>query len=195
MSNTVKLEAELLVYKEIGPGDMRKLLGQSNDSPTGGGARDLRLPWRTFRPVMHRIFSEEAIGKGGRQIRIARVTYKANGRIEQTVLEYWPATDTRPSEDRVSKIHASPALSGKLPDEDKGRVFLLFIGWNNGEVRCYYAYEDELRTPGKWSANVRGAILGCMADTDLKNANRTRNLLSVQGYCDFLDGTVFCHAS
>lgn len=196
MRNTKKPRAEILVYKEIGPGDMRKMLAQSNDSPSGGGARDLRLPWRTFRPVMHRLFTEDAIGKGGRQIRTANVTYKTTeGRLSQTVLEYWPATDARPAEDRVSKIHASPALGGYLPAQNKGRVFLLFIRWNTAEVRCYYAYEDDLRTPGVWGVDVRTAILGCMADTDLKNATRKSSPLSVQGYYDFLDGTVFCHAN
>lgn len=145
---------------------------------------------------MHRLFTEDAIGKGGRQIRTANVTYKTTeGRLSQTVLEYWPATDARPAEDRVSKIHASPALGGYLPAQNKGRVFLLFIRWNTAEVRCYYAYEDDLRTPGVWGVDVRTAILGCMADTDLKNATRKSSPLSVQGYYDFLDGTVFCHAN
>lgn len=196
MSTAPKPSPDLLVYKEIGPGDMRKLLAQSNDSATGGGARDLRVPWRTFRPVMHRIFTETVEGKGSRQIRTARVTYKDGSSLRQTTLEYWPATASRPAEDRVSKVHSNPALAGgQLPAEDKGRVFLLFIKWNNGEVRCYYAYENDLKTPGKWGAEVRQAILGCMADTDLKNASRAGSPLSVQGYYDFLDGTVHCHAN
>lgn len=196
MSGTPKLTPVLLVYKEIGPGDMRKLLARSNDSSTGGGARDLRLPWRTFRPVMCRIFTETAVGKGGREIRTARVTYKEKGSLRKTTLEYWPATTSRPAEDRVSKIHSNPALAGgRLPDQGRGRVFLIFIKWSNEEVRCYYAYENDLKTPGKWDSEVRQAILGCMSDTDLRNSGRTGQALSVQGYYDFLDGTVYCHAN
>lgn len=195
MSDATKPDPVLLVYKEIGPGDMRKLLAESNDSATGGGARDLRLPWRTFRPVMQRLFTQTAVGRGGKQIRVAKVTYKTKGGgLGQTTLEYWPPTSARPSEDRVARVHASPALGGRLPNQDKGRVFLLFIKWSNGEVRCYYAYENELRKPGVWGPEVRSAILGCMADTDTKNARRQASKLSVQGYYDFTDGTVFCHA-
>ncbi|WP_340538253.1 hypothetical protein [Nocardioides sp. GXZ039] len=197
MSTAPKPHPELLVYKEIGPGDMRKLLAESNDADTGGGARDLRLPWKTFRSVMHRIFTDEAVARGGKKIRTAQVTYKdANGKTSRTTLEYWPATTSRPAEDRVSKVHSNPALAGgRLPDQDKGRVFLLFIRWSNGEIRTYYAYEDELRTPGKWAAEVRSALLTCIADTDNRNSERAGSLLSVQGYYDFLDGTVHCHAN
>lgn len=197
LSTAPQPHPELLVYKEIGPGDMRKLLAESNDAATGGGARDLRVPWRTFRSVMHRIFTDEAIGKGGKKIRTAQVTYKdANGKTAQTTLEYWPATSSRPAEDRVSKVHSNPALAGgRLPEEGKGRVFLLFIRWSGGMVTTHYAYEDDLRAKDVWAPDVRNALLSCIEDTDNLNAKRTGSMLSVQGYYDFLDGTVHCHAN
>jgi hypothetical protein len=185
----------LLVYKELSTADLLKLQAISNVSASGGGARDLRLPRRTFRPVMHRIFTQETT-KRGRQIRIAEVTYKdASGVWQHTELEYWPPTSSRPSEDRVSKVHASPALGGQLPQTGKGRIFVVFIKWDNIEVRCYYAYEGDLKTPGVWAGEVRAAILGCMNDTDAKNTTRNKNKLPVQGYVDFTNGTVFCNAS
>lgn len=175
---------------------MRKLLGQSNDTASGGGARDLRLPWRAFRPVMHRIFTETVELKSGRQIRTAKVSYKtSSGTHATTTLEYWPATESRPSEDRVSKVHDSPALAARFPAQDKGRVFVLFIRWNDGTATCHYAYEDDLRTTKLWAAEVRNVILGCMSDTDLKYANRSHNPAATMGFYDFLDGTGYCHAS
>lgn len=176
---------------------MRKLLAQSNDSTTGGGARDLRLPRKSFRSIMQRIFTDEVVLKNGKTIRTAEITFKdTDGKAAQTTLEYWPATKSRPAEDRVSKIHSNPALAGgRLPEEGKGRVFLLFIRWSDSKVTTHYAYEDDLRAKDKWAANVRSALLACIRDTDIINAKRAGSLLSVQGYYDFLDGTVHCHAN
>lgn len=180
----------LFVYKEIVSGDIRKLLAESNDSPSGGGARDLRLPWKTFRQIMLQIFTKDALGRGGKPIRVADVTYlDEDDKPRRTRLEYWPATNARPTEDRIAKVHASPALGGQLPATDKGRVFLLLIKFDDGTVRCAYAYEDDLRKQNVWAAEVRSAILGCMASASARNGSRT-----VQGYYLFSDGTGYCHA-
>ncbi|MCW3471858.1 hypothetical protein OMK68_19835 [Rhodococcus pyridinivorans] len=185
----------LLVYKEIVPGDVRKLLGESNDAKTGGGARDLRFPAKPFGPVMRRIFTIDAVGKNERPIKIANVMYlDASGKIATTPLEYWPATTARPTEDRIAKVHASPALGGKTPDTTKGRIFVLFSQFSNGMVRCDYAYEDDLRRNGLWAQEVRDAVLGCLTSTDMKNSTRTVNLAPVQGYYDFTNGARYCHA-
>lgn len=180
----------LFVYKEIVSGDIRKLLAESNDSDTGGGARDLRLPWKTFRPIMRQIFTKDALGRGGKEIRVADVTYlDANAQPRRTQLEYWPATPSRPREDRIAKVHASPALGGQLPVTDKGRVFLLLSKFDDGTVRCDYAYEADLRKKGVWATEVSNAILSCMASAVLRNGTRT-----AQGYYNFTDGTGYCHA-
>ncbi|GAA3528161.1 hypothetical protein AFL01nite_02640 [Aeromicrobium flavum] len=179
----------LFVYKEIVSGDLRKLLAESNDSKTGGGARDLRLPWKAFRPIMSQIFTKSGVGRGGKAIRIADVTYlDQDGRPKRTQLEYWPPTTARPAEDRIAKVHASPALGGQLPETDQGRVFVVFSKFDDGTVRCDYAYEDQLKA-GLWAAEVRDAIFGCMSSAALGKGNRT-----VQGYHNFIDGTSYCHA-
>ena len=36
-------EVQLVIYKKIVDGDLRKFAATSNDQPTGGGARDLRF--------------------------------------------------------------------------------------------------------------------------------------------------------
>ena len=180
----------LFVYKEIVSGDIRKLLAESNDSKTGGGARDLRLPWKTFRPIMRRIFTIDAVGRGGRGIRVAEVTFlDRNGSPQRTELEYWPATSARPAEDRIAKVHASPALGGQLPATDRGRVFVLLSKFDDGTVRCDYAYEDDLKKKGLWATEVSGTILRCVSSAALRKGNKT-----VQGFYDFTDGTGYCHA-
>lgn len=180
----------LIVYKEIVAGDIRKLRAESNnDSTAGGGARDLRLPWKTFRPVMYRIFTKDAVGRGGKAIRAADVVYLDDDDQPQTTeLFYWPPTTSRKAEDRIAQIHASPALGGQLPLTSRGRVFLLFIKFADGTVRVVYAYEDDLRS-GEWSTEVATQILRCMDSSDLGMGART-----AQGYYDFTEGTGYCHA-
>lgn len=178
----------LFIYKEIVAGDLRKLVAESNDSKTGGGARDLRFPARGFRQVLERVFTEDGIGQRGRRIRTANFTYLGpDGFPRTTKLECWPPTRSRPGEDRIARVHASPALGGQIPDTEKGRVFVLFIKYTDGMVRVAYAYEDELRAQGVWADEVRNQILGCV---DAAQGNRK----TVQGYYDFVSGGRYCHA-
>lgn len=194
MTTPTETSPLLVVYKEIVKADIRKLQATSNDSKTGGGARDLRLPAKTFGPVMRRIFTIDAIGRGGRDIKVANVLYlDAEGIKHTTLLEYWPATSARPAEDRIAKVHASPALGGQIPDTSKGRVFVLFIKFTDGTIRCTYAYEDELKS-GIWADEVKNAILDCMMSADNKNSTRSSGFVSVQGYYEFTNGTCYCHA-
>jgi len=180
----------LFVYKEIVEGDLRKLLAQSNDAKTGGGARDLRFPSASFDSVMHRVFTKDGIGRGGKQIRIAEVTYLDKDDAPHiTTLEYWPPTSARPREDRISRVHSSPALGGQLPDAGRGRVFLVLSKFDDGTVRCDYAYENDLRAKDVWAPEVNSQILNCMSAAAARNGNRT-----VQGYYDFISGQGFCHA-
>ena len=47
-----------VLFKQVREGDIRKLAAQSNDAPTGGGARDLRFPAEPFAPVLHLFFPD-----------------------------------------------------------------------------------------------------------------------------------------
>lgn len=195
--NTLTTESRptLVIYKEFVDGDRRKLLAESNDSKTGGGARDLRFPIRAFDSVLRQIFNKDATGRGGQSIRIGDVIYlDSNDQPHNSQLEYWPPTKSRKSESRISKIHNSPALGNQLPRTDSGRVFVLLIQFSSGTVRCLYAYEDELRDPKIWAHELSSVILGCLASASVKNATRTKTLVPAMGYYDFNNGTGYCHA-
>lgn len=184
------------VYREMKDGDLRKLTAESNDDPTaGGGARDLRFPSSGFDTVLRQMFVKDALGRSGRSIRMATVTYRDDdGHTQTTEMEYWPPTGARPTEVRVAKIHDSPALGGKrLPDSDRGRVFVLFTQYSNDVIRVDYAYEDDLRRPGIWAPEIRAAILDCLQSADSKNFNREKNTVTAQGYYEFATGTGYCH--
>lgn len=174
---------------------MRKLLAESNDAATGGGARDLRFPARAFDPVLRKIFSKDSFGRGGQAIRTGDVIYlDSNEKPQSTQLEYWPPTRSRKSESRISKIHDSPALGGQLPTTDRGRVFVLLIQFSDGTVRCDYAYEDDLKDPDVWAHELSSAVLGCLASACARNKTRTAGLVPALGYYDFTNGTGYCHA-
>jgi len=196
MTTSQPLEPALLVYREILEGDLRKLQATSNDDPdAGGGARDLRFDWNAFRPVMHRIFSKEATGRGGKTIRTATISYLDADQLSQTTtMAYWPPTEKRPWEDRVSRVHASPALRPDLLLTDLGRVFVTFTLFTDGTVRCDYAYEQDFRDENAWAPAVRDIVLGCLDATDAKNGHRTNNRVPTQGYYDFSTGKRYCHA-
>lgn len=184
------------VYREIKEGDIRKLQAASNDDPSaGGGARDLRFPASGFDAVLRKIFSKDAKGRGGRSIRKGSFIYLDDkGITRATELDYWPPTDSRSSEVRIATIHASPALGGRrLPDTNRGRVFVLLTQFSTGQVRVDYVYEDDLKKPGIWADEIRNAILDCLDAADQKNANRTRNKVTAQGYYEFTTGTGYCH--
>jgi hypothetical protein len=188
------LRPTLAVYKEVVAGDLRKLTATSNDSKSGGGARDLRVPSRTFRTVMHKIFTENGTGRGGTAIRTADVIYlDSSKKWHKTRMEYWPPTSSRPNEDRIARIHQSPALGGRLPETNRGRVLVLFVLFDDHSVRVEYAYENQLRS-NAWGFEITNAILGCMASTEDKNAGRRASLVPVQGYYDFESGAGYCHA-
>jgi len=188
------LRPTLVVYKEVVAGDLRKLTATSNDSTNGGGARDLRVPYGTFRTVMHRIFTQSGRGRGGVAIRTTDVIYlDASQNPQTTQLEYWPPTSSRPNEDRIARIHQSPALGGRLPTTNRGKVFVLFILFNDQSIRVEYAYEDQLRSSA-WAPEITSAILACLAITENKNSGRRGSLLPVQGYYEFGSRAQFCHA-
>ena len=194
MANSSPVRPALVVYKEVVAGDRRKLSATSNDAASGGGARDLRFPSRTFRPVLRRIFAQDAVGRGGAAIRTADVVYRdAAGTAQTTRLEYWPPTKSRPTEDRIPRIHRSPALGGRPPATDRGMAFVLLILFDDQTVRIEYAYEDGLRG-GDWGSEIADAILSCMDATARRNAGRRGNLLPVRGYYEFGSGAQFCHA-
>lgn len=189
-----------LVYKELLDGDYRKLTAQSNDSPTGGGARDLRLPFAAFDGIFARLLPNERTEvrrrKGHRvkvEVRTGPVmidTVNANGKVVGTTSEemVWEnPTDARRTEGRIAKVHAGQATSELLSARDpaKGRAFALFVQDDAGELRVHYAFEADLRA-GVWASAVAIPILKHI------DGQRRRDR-AVQGYLDFPNDFWYAH--
>lgn len=195
-----------LVYKELLRGDYRKLAGASNDTPTGGGARDLRFPYKEFDGVFARLLPGEQVlprKRGGQRVDItvrSGTVYLdeklTDGSVVATPLEMlWESpTDSRATEGRIPRVHASPAAQQLLLARDQipgvdgrpPRVFALFIQDDNQELRVHYAYEHDLRA-GEWAPAVARPIL-----EHLDNVNRHPGR-AVLGYIDFMNNVHYAH--
>lgn len=165
----------LLVWKELEPGDLRKTHAASSDAGTGGGARDLRFrPYAAFGPLFARLFPTVEVLRE-RPVRVGTVKWFEGEAERSARAEFWPPTDARPTEGRWSKIHTLPPLQADFP-EDEGRLVLLLVQDDTGDVWLRVETEAELRRPG-WNPDVVGPLLA------------TLDAGAGQGWLDFAGGT------
>jgi hypothetical protein len=190
----------VVVYKQLLPGDYRKLEARSNDSATGGGARDLRFPFGAFDDVFRRLLPRQCTKLRRRGARRDEVELRTgpvyldvvdvegnvvDSRAEEMVWE--PPTDPRPTEGRIAKVHASAATVELLAARDptRGEAFALFVQDDHGQLRVHWAFEEDLRT-GKWASAVATPILQHLDE----RRSKTR---AVQGYIDFTQNFWYPH--
>lgn len=196
MVNSAKLVARIL-YKEIVPGDLRKILAQSNDSDTGGGARDFRFgAYDQLGNAIKQMFPnvvQETRKRGGKTVKIdvfqGEFYWKNNsGKVEKRKSYFEPPTDVRPSEGRIVRVHEYGCFSiDLLPKKAEGtRVLLLLIQLHDKTVWPYYAEERTLRQKGVWDPAVAAEILGCL------DSKRAANRATI-GYRDFTNFDKYCN--
>ena len=196
MANSAGQVARIL-YKEIVPGDLRKILAQSNDSNTGGGARDFRFgSYGTLLPVIKQMFPKKAKENRKRNGTVVQIDVfqgefcwkKGNGQIVRKNSFFEPPTDVRPSEGRIARVHEYGCFDTSLvPSGGKGnRVLLLLIQLNDGSVWPHYAEEKTLRVKGAWDPVVAQELLECI------DAKRPSNR-AVIGYTDFTNSGRYCN--
>lgn len=168
-----------IVYKEIVEGDRRKFVAESNDSPTGGGARDLRFsPYSEFRPVFERMLpniieNDVCTGK----------FFWKQGDIKQSKdIFFHPPTTSRANEGRIANINTWPSSS--LPPEDDGTMFLLIVQGDDDFVWVYFTTDKSLREE-EWDPRVSKVILNCFS--------QRRTNISTVGFIDFENGSNYCN--
>jgi hypothetical protein len=177
--------ARRVFYQEMKAGDVLKLQAQSNESPTGGGARDLRVsPEGQFRPIFERMFPQTRQRRSNRRlvtVNFGDVRWAADEETRTREIEVWPPTDVRPYELRIAKINEG--FPADVP-ESGGRVFVLLVQNDKDEVWGHYITEEDLRS-GEFNQRVSEAILACL---ELKREGR-----SARGYVDLSTGQQYCH--
>lgn len=186
-----------ILYKEIVPGDLRKIIARSNDSATGGGARDFRFgSFKTLLPVIQHMFPNKVKQNRKRDGVVEQVDvyqgeffwYDEKNQINRKESFFEPPTDVRPSEGRIARVHEYGCFdTSRVPKGGIGnRVLLLLIQLNDGSVWPYYAEESTLRIKGKWDPIVARELLSCL------DAERPSNR-AVIGYRDFASEQRYCN--
>lgn len=182
-----------ILYKQIVPGDLRKIVAESNDSDTGGGARDFRFgDFQKLEPIIRKMFPhtvKEHRRRDGQNVEvdIFRGTFHWNtkGIDEKKDVEFEPPTTARPSEGRITRVHEQPCFAPeRIPKS--GKVLLLLVQRNDGTVWPHFIEEVSLSEPGAWHASVAKELLNCI------NHKRAANR-AVIGYRDFTTGQGYCN--
>lgn len=186
-----------ILYKEIVPGDLRKILAKSNDSDTGGGARDFRFgSFKRLLPVIEQMFPIKTKKKRKRKGVVEEIEvfqgeffwHNDKSQVERKDSFFEPPTDVRPSEGRIARVHEYDCFDTSLvPKGGVGnRVLILLIQLNDGSVWPFYAEEKTLRIKGKWDPVVASELLACL------DAKRAENR-AVIGYRDFTNAGKYCN--
>ncbi len=146
-----------IVFKQLLEGDLRKLAAESNDSPTGGGARDLRFPDEAFRPILNRFFPDiRSVSQNGGEVRVGRLVWHHDFRTDEYEVELWPPTNARPTEARIARIHDLPPLLRAPDPKENDPVFVILTLDSTGDFRADYARLSDLES--QWRIEISSPI-------------------------------------
>jgi hypothetical protein len=188
------MRAELVVFRELASGDLRKFKAASNNAASGGGARDLRFrPYDSFQGAFERLFPVEASenrrrGKRGTIVKVRRGKLHwadpVTGATHTQEAQFEPPTDARGNEGRLVKVHEYACFQPPYP-KGEGKLVLVLARDSDGAVWAHITSENSLRTD-KWHPMVASAILDCL------DAKRSRRAIP-QGYIHLSSGDRFCN--
>ena len=195
-----------ILAREVLDGDVKKFQALSNDAPTGGGARDLRLrPADAFVEFLSRMFpttrpvSRRANVGGKGEVRVGELHWKdgPGGKDRRAPIEVWEPTASRKGEIRLGQVHRygldetvqrlvakqilEKAVSGKISRKRENRILLLLIETNSGRIYPACVMGASLTSP-KWPDDVRRFLSACLDESGRKAAC---------GWLDLSTGTSF----
>ena len=180
-----------ILFQQMTEATIRKIRSESADAHSGGGARDLRLsPHEEVAPFMEALLPAVRVGRragrGGAEdteidIHWGTATWGDGSREAQ--IEYWPPTDTRPTEGRIARINSLPPLAD--PPQDLDGAVVLFVQDDNGALWVRYATAAGLR---RSLPEIADTIRECLA--------RAAGLRIASGYIDLSEGGLgtWCNA-
>ena len=150
-----------VLLQNIEEGDRRKFIAKSNDSDTGGGARDLRFrPEREFFPFFERMFPQKRqrprTSKGIRSqidVLYGDVSWTEPTGEKSATMEVWPATNARPGECRIARISSFGLHPLIQNDPNGGRSVFMMFQQADRVIRLYFTTETSLLT-GNWDPKI-----------------------------------------
>lgn len=179
-----------IVFREILDGDRRKFIAQSNDSETGGGARDLRFrAWDKMESTLRKLFPQARTENRKRGIDTALEVYVGHlhwmqgGKAVSREALLEPPTDARPNESRLTRVHEYGCFSVTEPEEGSGRMVAIFVQKDDGTVWPFVITERSLEHDD-WNPAVAEFLLSAL------NAPR-RQRQAAYGFYDFETGKKF----
>ena len=141
---------KLVIYKKIVAGDLRKFKAESNDTPSGGGARDLRFsPANEFAVQFNRMFT--LTGAAGTLVG----QFYWDDRPSTNVVIHQP-TNSRPSEIRIATVNE--CFPAQVVPVDCGDCVLLIILRSDNRVFPAFTSEYSLRED-RWHPAIKEPIL------------------------------------
>jgi len=185
-----------ILYKELMPGDLRKIQANSNDSPTGGGARDFRFgAYKKLAPAIKKMFPQVILEKRKRgdedvELEVFEGVFSwldKDGNVVEKSSFFELPTDARPSEGRIVRVPEYECFDpSNIPKGSAGnKIILLFIQTDDGRVWPYFAEEKSLRS-GQWDPRVQKALVDCIEKDRAGNK-------AVIGYYDLLTQECYCN--
>ena len=160
--------AEIL-FREIRVADIRKIHATSNDSATGGGARDLRFSL-DFAPCLDRLFPKEVTYVRKTPCHIGPFEYHyEDGRVVTECLHYaFRPTDARAHEVRIGQVN-KVAFFFDYPEmnEDDGVLFMAFVRMTDGVPRAQFIKQRQIEHSDSnpiIAAAMREAMDNCRKD-------------------------------
>lgn len=199
MSNSVShpVSVARILYKEVVEGDLRKIAAESNDSDTGGGARDFRFgDFQRLEPIVRKMFPDvikDWRRRGNQTIQVDILVgmfhwYSDDGAVLKRKVEFEPPTTARPNEGRITKVHEQPSFDvRRIPELGEGnRVLLLLVQRADGTLWPHFVTEKSLEIAGAWDPRVANELLACI------RARRPAGR-AVIGYRDFGTGDMYCN--
>lgn len=177
-------EAHLVFFKEVKLGDIEKYNTQSSTAGTGGGARDLRVsPVSVFRGVLSQILSEPTSEVGVSYGKV--LSHTAARGVQETIVELWRPTPSRPSELRISRFYDVPGWKISLKQFNQAQ---------RAGRTLFYVLEMDIH--GTVTAKVMSDT--ALGESDQSICTHIRNLVASQdgrrsiiGAVDILKGTTF----
>jgi hypothetical protein len=164
-----------LVFKKIVAGDRRKFEAESNDTPSGGGARDLRFsPYDKFNSIFKRMLPDEVSLQYSGDV--SWISCRSKGTITTRKNTFFPPTTSRPNEGRLIQINNN-LPTNLIPNIDEGEAILVFIQNESDEVWVFYTTEKSL-VNDEWDESVSTFLLEAIRAKRAKNS-------TAMGFVDF----------
>lgn len=160
-----------VIYKKIVDGDLRKFTATSNDTPSGGGARDLRFsPAKEFYKEFQLMFPNEINGT-------------LNGYFHwenhnATEVEIHSPTNARPNEVRIGRVHE--CVPDQFVPDNADDCILILVQDEDNRVWPYFISRYSLEHDD-WHPAIKKGILEGL---DARRSIRTTPM----GYLDLEHG-------